>query len=167
MSLFNFNKWLVKATIINKRADGGYNVESDKLRRITKKDGKEEWRRRRGNEAIPPVLYDYLSNNNHVFLVKDKNGQYGRATVDVNEDSIKGLPTDITNWIIDSKEEGRKLYENPSFFAKYGNFIMATGILIAIGVMIYISLDKIIELNQIGAGALENVKMLLEQKCVA
>ena len=150
MGIFSFGKWPVTAAIFNERADGGWKFETDKIRRVTKKSGEEEWHRRKGNHLIPPVLYKYLSNNDIVVLKADKTGNYSRMDVDVESGVIKGVDTDVTNWIIYALNKRRKQFENPSFFARYGHFVATAAVLIGVGVMIYIGIDKLIELWSVG-----------------
>ena len=165
MKLFNFNKWPVTLVVYNERAYGGFNVEIDKVRRLTKRSGEEEWRRRKNNQLIPPIFYKDLANNNVVTLFADRTGNYGRMDVNVTSGTIKGINTDVTNWAIYQQIKRRRQFENPSFFAKYGHFIATAAVLISVGVMIYISLDKIIELNAVGANALTHLKDIMEQNC--
>jgi len=150
MGILNFNKWPITLIIFNTRAGKSYRVETDKARRITNKRGEEEWRRRKGNQLIPPIFYKDLSENNVLILYADRSGNYGRMSVNMEEGIIRGINTDVTNWMIYAQAKRRQQFENPGFFQKYGHFIATAAVLITVGVMIYISLDKIIELWGIG-----------------
>ena len=90
-----------------------------------------------------------------VFKKQQKEGDMLKNVVPVELEPAKliGINTNVKNWSINSVKKGFKLWQNPDFFAKYGHFVATAGILIAISVMIYISLDKIIALDEVSANA--------------
>lgn len=156
-----FDRWPINVKIFQKRAGGSWQVKETKAERLKKKDGKITYRLKNG-KSIPPIKYENLLNDNTLLLQQDQEGSY--APMKVSEGEIKGIDVNVKNWAIEDAKEDLDLWKDPGFFAKYGHFIATAGVLITIGVMIYISLEKIIELNQVGAQALQHLKQIMETK---
>jgi len=136
--MLSFNKWPVTLIIRNLRDNGGYTIEVDKARRFTLKNGEEEWHRRKFNEIIPPIFYEELSNNNTVEVYRTKNGQYGKIKFDPTTGILKSVSADVTNWNLHTKNKLRRRFENPGFWEKNRDTIVAVAVLIGIGVVVYI-----------------------------
>jgi len=135
--MFSFQKWPVTLIIRNLRDEGGYSIEFDKARRITLKNGVEEWRRRKYNELIPPIFYEELSNNNAIEVYRTKNGQYGKVEFDSTTGTIKSVSSDVTNWNLYNKDKLRRRFENPGFWEKNRDTIIAVVLMIGIGIVVY------------------------------
>jgi hypothetical protein len=158
----------IKLIIFSERASGGYSVEFDGARRQLNNDGTEIYVTKKSPHRIPPVAYKQLSSNNVLVLKKTEAGRLAPMKVNIRDGNIKGVDADVSNWAINSAQKRLRQWQHPSFFNKYGNFIMTAGSLMVIGILIFITLDKILELQQIGAGAtaalaeaINEVKLLL------
>lgn len=182
--------WPIKVVIFNKRTKGGIKVETGRAQRRTTKEGEISYVLKKGKKVIPPVLYEHITNDNFLFLYCDKTESYapmeikepkgvkkgeGTATlktldkikyvrpIEIIPAQIVGIDISVKNWMINSVKKGFKLWQDPSFFARYGHFLATVAVLIAIGVMIYISLEKIIALDQLSVGAMERLSQILSK----
>lgn len=177
------NKWPIGVTIINERANGGYTVEQTRAQRVVTIEGKTKYILKKGKRAIPPVLYKYITNDNHLFLFCDKSDNFAPMTpqnsnnngvpmegmggvnpLEVEPAKLVGIETNVKNWIIDQLKEEYNLWQNPSFWAKYSHFIISIGAIIGVGVMIYITLDG---LSSIVSAAQNAANMMVERGCAA
>jgi len=159
MGIFSFGRWPITAVITNVRTGGGTYTEFDKIRRIKKKSGEVEWRRRKNNEMIPPPMFEHMSGNNVVQLRRDSSGNYGRMEIDTKNGKIRGLNTDVANWAINAMERNRQQFERKKFWDKYGSFIATSAVLITIGIMIYLAMDQYLEWLKVLTGVADRALM--------
>ena len=75
---------------------------------------------------------------------------------------IKGVDRDVMNWAINASKKRLNQFKNPSFLEKYGVYIGTVSILIAVGVMVWISLSKIIELEAVAAPSINAIQASVE-----
>jgi len=184
-----FNRWPIKVFLIQERAKGGRKIKQMRAQRRSEKDGTVRYILKNG-KTIPPVLYKYITNDNYLFLFQDKtenfavmdmkkpesSGLEDEDIVDTNdienpihpvsfeEAKITGIDTNVKNWAINSLKKDREKWMQDTFWEKYGHFIAPAVLLIAASIMIYISLEKIIALDQISTNAVNKLAEILKQK---
>jgi hypothetical protein len=182
--MFKKGGWPIRVILINARASGGMTVQYTRAQRRTSQEGEVSYVLKDG-KTIPPVLYKNITSDNTLFLYCDKSESFGTMSVEkpkggrglrisgmkgnfrpveIVPAKITGIDTNVKNWAINSAKKGFKLWQDPGFFAKYGHFVATVAVLIAIGIMIYISLEKIIELDEISVGSMQYLAQLLEGK---
>lgn len=96
----------------------------------------------------------------HVNAFRAVNG--GVQQVVIKPPEIKGVDRDVMNWAINASKKRLNQFKNPGFLEKYGVYIGTVSILIAVGVMVYISLGKIIELEAVAAPSIGAIRTSVE-----
>lgn len=191
-----FNRWPINVFIIQKRTGGGKIVKKTRAQRRTGKDGTVRYILKNG-KTIPPVLYEKMTDDNHLFVYQDKTENYAAMDIQepgertdndenigkktVNTENMKnplhpvvfepakitGIDVNVKNWAINSLKKDREKWMEEGFWKKYGHFIAPAVLLIAASLMIYISLEKLIALDQISANAINRLTELLKNKAAS
>ncbi len=145
--MLGITRWPVKVGIFEERSNGGYRFSMTKARRNQKKNCYEL---KKGGE-MPQIKKQHLSPNNWLMLYSTGPGEF--TPMNVKGAEIEAIPSDIRDWQMvremRSKEEWKK-----AWWKEWAPYIAMGAMGLLFGIGIWLSFEKIIALQSIGADLL-------------
>ena len=138
--------------VVFKVRQGGYAIEYDTATREIR-DGTIIFTKTKTPKNIPLNATKYVSANDVLLLKEDKDGNLGPCKFNRKAGVVEGISMDIQNAAVEKIKNRVKQWENPSFFQKWGIFIMVGSSLLFVALFFYIVLPLLLPYAEIAPQA--------------
>ncbi len=138
--------------VVFKKRQGGVAVEFDTATKETI-DGKPYFRKTKAPKDIPLDATKYIMANDVLLLQEDKNGNLGPCKFNRNTGEIEGISINIQNAAVEKIKDRVKQWENPSWFQKWGMFVMTGVSLFFVAIFFYVVLPLLLPYAEIAPRA--------------
>lgn len=153
--MLGISRWPVNVMLFEERSNGSYTVKKTKARRNQKKNCYEL----KGVGKMPQIKKKHLTANNWLFVYSTGPDEYTPMSMKGAE--IEAIPADIRDWQtvreMRSKEEWKK-----TWWKEWAPYIAVGAMGLLLGIGVWLSFEKIVALQSIGADLLPKATEALE-----
>lgn len=147
--------------VVFKKRQGGVAVEFDTATKETI-EGKIYFRKSKAPKDIPMDAAKFIMANDVLLLQEDRRGNIGPCKFDAKSGEIKGIDIDIQNAAVEKIKDRVKQWENPSWFQKWGMFVMTGVSLFFVAIFFYITLPLLLPYAEIAPKAATQLTAAIE-----